>query len=123
MTIHLTSDWSAIEAEIDRVMILPVGKTAALLDAVQDAALATVVADVHVITGSLKSSVRGESRLDVATRRWEGTITAGGPSMGVHDPVDYAIYEKRRGGLHDFFGALPGLHVAYVEAVKSGLSS
>lgn len=56
---------------------------------------------VHIDTGSLKNSGAPESS-NVA-HRWEGRIVYGGPSEGFpNDPVDYAVYERARGGLHDF---------------------
>lgn len=56
---------------------------------------------VHVITGSLRASGRTSS--DVTGGVWYGEITYGGPSSGYpNDPVDYADYERARGGEHDF---------------------
>ena len=88
--------------------------------------------DVHVETGSLKSSGKVGSEVSKIESKWEGTIRYGGPSTGVNNPVDYAIYEKRRGiggaggpsdakGDHDFFGSLPSLHKKYIEAIQIGL--
>jgi hypothetical protein len=49
---------------------------------------------VHVITGALKAS--GKLDTDFLDDEFRGTITYGGGS------VDYAEYEQRRGGTHDF---------------------
>lgn len=70
----------------------------------------------HVITGSLKES--GTTATDVDENGWTGTISYGGPSTGPNDPVTYAIYEKARGGDHDFFRTLPGYTEKMSEAVK-----
>jgi hypothetical protein len=70
----------------------------------------------YVPTGSLRSS--GTTDVETTPARWEGTISYGGSSHGFpNDPVDYAIYEMARGGLHDFFGELPTFFEAYLEAV------
>lgn len=119
--IRIESDWSEVDAEIDRLSRMPNGKAKALLGGVLSTGLASVIADTHVDTGSLKSSVRKEVDTSKATQTWEGTIHAGGPSKGVNNPVDYAIYEKRRGGVHDFFKSLPTLHPAYMAALKEAL--
>lgn len=119
--IHVDSDWSAVEAEIDRLTVMPNPKMTAALRGVLDLGLGLTVAAVHVDTGSLKSSLRTEEDISYASGRWTGTIHGGGPSKGVNNPVDYAIYEKRRGGAHDFFDELPTLHPLYVAAIMEGL--
>lgn len=123
MVIFISSDFTAIEQEIDRLSAQPSRKAVALLDAVLATGFATVHSTVHVQTGSLKSSLKQSSKGERSRSRWEGTIRAGGPSTGVNNPVDYAIYEKRRDGAHDFFSGLPGLHAAYITAIKKGMRS
>jgi hypothetical protein len=55
---------------------------------------------VHTLSGALKASGRVETRSD--KKSWTGEITYGGtPSC------DYAIYEERRGGAHDFLRGVP----------------
>lgn len=120
--IHLESNWVEIDREIDKVASQPTAKTTALLNTVLEIGFAQVDADIHVETGSLKSSLKKTSGKSRAKHKWEGTIRAGGPSTGVNNPVDYAIYEKRRGGAHDFFLDLPLLHPLYVGAIKGGLN-
>ena len=61
-------------------------------------------AATHVLTSSLKFSGTTTSNFDGDT--WEGTVSYGGPSTGVNNPVDYAIYERQRGGDHDFMAPL-----------------
>lgn len=54
---------------------------------------------VHVETGDLKGS--GRSSSTVVGDYWQGRITYGG-TMGTQQFVDYAGFEKARGGDHDF---------------------
>ena len=130
--IHIESDWTFIDKEIDRIMGMPGPKAKAFLDAVLDIGFAETQAAVHVETGSLKSSGQKKSDVDKFDKEWEGEIKYGGRSFGPNNPVDYAIYEKRRGtggaggasdlkGDHDFFSTLPSLHPAWIAAVKAGL--
>lgn len=78
-------------------------------------------ARTHVITESLRAS--GKMETDYDGRVWSGTIEYGGeltrpPSPGPPaDPVDYAIYEKARGGDHDFFSGIEPLNHLYEEAI------
>lgn len=118
--IRIESDWNAVEEDIDRIMSMPSAGMVLGLDSVQAVAFALTMADVHVDTGSLKSSLTSKTGLS-ETRHWEGELHAGGPSGGVNNPVDYAIYEKRRGGPHDFFGGLEALDPAYIGAIEKGL--
>lgn len=118
--VQVHGDYKAIDAHFDKLMNAPTPKGIAALDAVLNTGLGMVKIVTHVQTGSLKSSVKAESET-VGRHDWEGTITAGGPSEGVNNPVDYAIYEKRRGGDHDFFEPLPGLHPLWIDAVKEGM--
>lgn len=129
--IHIQSDWSQVDAEIDRVLGMPGPKAKALLDAVLEMGFAVTQEAVHIETGSLKASGQHKSDVDPFDKKWVGTIEYGGVTLGPNNPVDYAIYEKARGthwagpssikGDHDFFAGLPALHPAYVAAMKAGL--
>ena len=122
--IHITSDFSAIDREIDRITNRqPTRKMKRNLDAVLELGFAQTQAVVHVETGSLKSSGNSSSKSDRLTKRWEGEIQYGGPSTSINNPVDYAIYEKRRDGAHDFFAPLHLLHPLYVSAILRGLET
>lgn len=129
--IRIESDWSAVEKELERLERMPDFKTQLALDIVLQLGFVDTQKDVHVDTGSLKESGKVESEASKATQKWEGTIRYGGPSTGVNNPVDYAIYEKRRGiggaggpsdgkGDHDFFSSLPALHKQYIQAIQIG---
>lgn len=120
--IHLSSDYSDIDKELDRVAGMPSPKAKIFLDAVLKEAFTESQASVHVITGSLKSSGKSKSDTNKATHDWEGEFQFGGPSAGVNNPVDYAIYEKRRGGEHDFMANTTLLNSKWVAALLKGLS-
>jgi hypothetical protein len=74
-------------------------------------------AAVHKITRSL--SLSGKFSSDMKGDKWEGEITYGGTSFGVYNPVDYAEYERERGGGHDFLKPAEALSDGYVEAMNA----
>jgi hypothetical protein len=131
--IHLSSDYTALDREIDRLGRMPDFKTVAELDAVLHQGFVKTQAAVHVETESLKASGKESSEVDKLDHAWEGEIEYGGPSLGPNNPVNYAIYEKARGaggaggpsdlkGDHDFMAPLPSLHPSYITAIKKGLA-
>lgn len=120
MSVKIIGDYSEIDREFDRLDHMPDEKAAKLLGFVLDVGFADTQAAVHVETGSLKSS--GKTDTGVTGHNWHGEITYGGPSAGIHNPVDYAIYEKRRRGPHDFFGNLQLLDSLFATAMKEGLA-
>lgn len=95
----------------------PSFRTIGALENVLRSAFVETQAFTHIITGSLKASGRTSSSFE--GRTWEGHITYGGPSAGPNNPVDYAIYERARGGEHDFFRNLPAYDELFIEAVQS----
>lgn len=125
--IHIDSDWSAIDREIDRVASMPDAKMTQSLNAVLDFGFGLTQAAVHVISGALKASGKKETNKERMTHGWTGTITYGGTTA-----VDYAIYEKRRGthwvggsaakGDHDFMRPLDALKPLFTAAILNGLS-
>ena len=78
-------------------------------------------AATHVITSSLKWSGTTTSNFD--NDEWEGTVSYGGPSTGVNNPVEYAIYERQRGGAHDFMAPLAVTEVEMDAIIKKGLDN
>ncbi len=120
--IKLLSDWRDVDRELDRIEKMPDQRMIRLLNAALDVGFDVTQANVHVQTGSLKSSGTAEDDVDRAMKRWEGEIQYGGPSTGVNNPVDYAIYEQRRGGPHDFMAGLALVQPLFVTAMKAGLS-
>lgn len=121
--IHIESDWSRLEKELDRLDRMPDAETVARLNRVLDLGFSEVQASTHVETGSLKASGKKKSKVNRTKKQWAGELSMGGASTGVHPEVDYAIYEKERGGIHDFYGTLPLLHPFFVRAIKGGLTS
>lgn len=130
MVIHLSSDWSEIDRELDRLENLPSRKASMLLDAVLHKGFLLTQAAVHEETGALKRSGKEESTVRKSTGTWEGEITYGSPGDG--GPVDYAIYEKNRGvggaggpsdakGDHDFIRPLTALDLDFRMALKEAL--
>lgn len=119
MTIILKSDWRSIEREFDRLEH-SAERAAVYLDAVLNAGFRATQGAVHVITGSLKTSGKKSSSFDGDT--WRGEISYGGVSLGINNPVTYAIYEKARDGDHDFFSPLYALDSVYVRAILRALS-
>lgn len=117
---RVTGNYTAIDAHFNRLSNAPSRKGVRALEAALNTGVGFVKLATHVDTGSLKDSVTGESER-TAMNKWEGTITAGGPSSGPNNPVDYAIYEKRRGGAHDFFEPLKAMDPIFVQAMKKGM--
>lgn len=120
--IHISSDFSEIDREIKRLSKIPNSIDRQRLNGVLKRAEAAVEGAIHVETGSLKSSVASSSSYDRAFRTWEGNIVVGGASGGVNNPVDYAIYEQRRDGGHDFMLVLNAFHADWVAAIRGALS-
>jgi len=115
-----------IQADLDdfydalRVLSGPGPETVAALDGVLSKGLAETQARVHVITSSLKRSGRTETTRDDDS--WDGSIVYGGPSPGsVNDPVEYAEYERQRGGTHDYLSNLPLLHSDFEDALYASV--
>lgn len=130
--IHLSSDYTEMDRELDRIGNMPDFKTRLALDTVLQLGFKETQAAVHIETGSLKDSGKVDSSTDKLEHKWEGEITYGGPSSGPNNPVDYAIYEKARGvggaggpsdlkGDHDFISPLMLMGPMWVAAVKAGL--
>lgn len=117
--IHLFSDWSDIDSEIDRVASMPTPTGKMALEGVLKEAYRSTQASVHLDTTSLKLS--GKASSDTDEGKWTGELEYGGPSTGINNPVDYAIYEKARGEDHDFMASTDMLGPAWVHAVLMGL--
>jgi len=125
----IKSNWREVEKELDRLDNVP-DKAKAALDIVLQTQFKATQAAVHVITGSLKSS--GKATSETSDGQWSGTIEYGGASLGVNNPVTYAIYEQRRGthwagpssvkGDHDFLAPAKALESLYVKALLKALS-
>jgi len=86
------------------------------LDAVLSQAFAATQAAVHIRTGRLHTSGRQSSKINRAMDQWEGRI-----QYGDNHVVDYAIYEQRRDGLHDFMAPVDLFDEYFVAAILEGL--
>ena len=127
--IRIQSDYKFLEKELKRLDLAP-NRAAKYLDVVLHQGFNATQAAVHIETGSLKSSGRSNTSWDGDT--WKGEITYGGFSLGVNNPVTYAIYEQARGthwagpssvkGDHDFMKPLEALDSLYVKAILKALS-
>lgn len=90
--------------EMQRIQRIPLSALSDL-EGLAASAFADTQAATHVITGSLKIS--GKLSTDFDGRTWDMQITYGGSAPGaVFDPVRYAIYERARGGEHDFMAPI-----------------
>lgn len=130
--IHIESDYSEIDRELDRLERMPDGKTRLLLDTVLQLGYKETQAAVHIETGSLRDSGKVDSEVNKIDQQWTGEISYGGPSSGPNNPVDYAIYEKARGvggaggpsdmkGDHDFMSPLKLMDPMWIAAIKAGM--
>lgn len=118
--IQIHGSFKPFKDEATRLSTFPNAKTKTALDSVLALGFAWTQGAVHVVTGSLKTS--GKKSSAMAGDTWEGVISYGGPSLGINNPVTYAIYEKARDDVHDFMSPLKGLDSMWVEALVKVLS-
>lgn len=116
----IKGDWREVERELKRLRNLPTRRDKQKLDRVLEWGLRATQEVVHIDTGSLLVSGRSDSVMMLG--RYKGTITYGGPSMGLNNPVDYAIYELDRGGDHDYMSVTHLMHPLWIAAIKEILS-
>lgn len=117
---QIKSDWSEIERELKRLKRIPNGTAKQKLDRVLEFGLNETQKFVHIDTGSL--IVSGDTQSTMMLGIYSGTISYGGESMGLNNPVDYAIYELDRGGSHDFMASTFELHPLWVQAIRGILT-
>lgn len=110
-SISIEVDISDPERELDRLGRDPDFPVLLSFESTLQAQFAVTKAAVHVDTGSLLLSGRADT--DYRHGVLEGTISFGGASTGVHDPVTYAKEElargdrpNRHGSSHYFFAAV-----------------
>lgn len=117
--IRFTSETAAIEEDLEKYEKMPSLKTVLALETALAQTFAQTQADTDVITGSLKASGRTSSEVDRATHTWEGLIEYGGDSPGFANAyVDYAKYERARGGGHDFLRSVRDFDANFREAMS-----
>lgn len=111
---------AGIDAEVNRLASGPTSADLLAFEIVLEDQFRATQAAVHVITRSLKGSGKSEFKMD--GNSWEGQITYGGPSPGfIHNPVDYAEYEREREGSHDFLAPADRLSDGYINAMEEFL--
>jgi hypothetical protein len=116
--IRITSDYSDIFKELDRVESMPDIPMVARLDAVLTVGFETSRAAVHVDTGKLKASGKKKSSTNKAVHEWKGQFSfPAKTSQG----VSYGIYERERGGDHDFLIGVHALIPLFKAALLKGL--
>jgi hypothetical protein len=111
---------NGIEDEINRLADGPTLIDFEKFENVLVAQYAATQTAVHVQTGSLKLSGQVSSNTNLADR-WEGSISYGGESAGIHNPVDYAEFERERDGNHDFLQPAKAMDHYYEQAMKAFL--
>lgn len=118
MTYRIVSDDRQAQAEFDRLIAMPTPKMSALLDGMLAQTYAATNLATHVLTGALKASEKVEKDKP-RLHQWEGQVRFGGPSVPKN--VDYAIYERARGGDHDFLQPAIDSEPEWVTAIRLGL--
>jgi len=117
--VYVEVDISDVEKELDRIIDGPGVADVVEFESVLASQFQITQQIVHIITGSLKGSGKISSVLE--ENKWEGQITYGGPSVGIHNPVKYAHYEQERDGAHDFMEPIYSLDGRYGDAVEDWL--
>lgn len=99
MVILIHSDYPVdVFPELDRLRSMPTLSMTARLDMVLELGFDTARARVDVETGRLKAS--GKKNSKVLGSQWVGEFTFDAEN---EDGVAYGMYERERGGKHDFF--------------------
>lgn len=111
---------NGIEEEIDRLADGPTLVDLEKFETVLAAQYAATQTAVHIQTGSLKLSGKVSSENSLGDK-WEGSISYGGESAGIHNPVDYAEFERERDGNHDFLEPAKAMEHYYEQAMKAFL--
>lgn len=95
--IKIVSNYSDMDAELDRIGSMPTPSMVAGLDGVLETGFEATRALVHVDTGKLKAS--GVEKNSVGGASWSGQFSFPAPNK---KGTPYGIYELARGGTHDF---------------------
>jgi hypothetical protein len=115
--IVIQSDFSDVYAELDRVGSMPDLQMIANLDAVLHLGFANALAMVHVDTGRLKAS--GTKKSKANKHDWKGEFSFPAKNSS---GVSYGMYERERGGEHDFLSAVDILEPLFKAAIMKGLN-
>lgn len=120
--IKILSDYREMDHTLRQLTLMPTPEMTAELSMIFTMAFDATQAEVHRVTASLAMS--GKMTTDEAQEdgTWSGDIEYGGASAGVHNPVVYAYYEKRRGGSHDFMRGGTVILDTLGETIAKGLA-
>lgn len=118
--ITIRSNYHEADASLRKLLLAPTAELTLELDMVLQLAFAATQAAVHIETASLRES--GKAKSSSVDGKWSGEIDYGGESSGVHNPVVYAYYEKRRGGAHDYMSAVALIMDQIGPTIAKGLS-
>lgn len=114
--IIIKSDYTDMDRELDRLEGMPTVDMTAGLDGVLDLGFAQAEAIVHVQTGRLKAS--GNKKSSAKGSQWIGEFSF--PAVN-RKGTPYGVYERARGGLHDFLRLTPLLKPLFKVALVAGL--
>lgn len=106
-----------IDKELDRLSDGPTIQDIMKFESVLARQFNATQARVHVQTGSLKTS--GKVSSSKTPSSWEGNISYGGLSGGIHNPVDYAEFERERDGAHDFLAPAVAMEQEYLDVITN----
>jgi hypothetical protein len=105
-----------MDSELDRLDSMPTMDMTANLNAALKVGFESTRAVVHVDTGRLKASGKSKSRTTDHT--WRGQFSF--PAVN-NEGTTYGIYERKRGGSHDFFANVHLLKPIFKAAILKGL--
>ncbi len=118
--INIQSDYSDMDAELDRIGNMPTPTMQVGLEAVLDVGFETARAIVHVDTGKLKGSGKKKSKTRKTLGDWVGEFSF--PAKN-DEGTSYGIYERERGGAHDFLSQTFLLRNMFKAVIVSKLGS
>lgn len=114
--IVITSNYSDMDKELDRLESMPTPKMILGLETVLELGFTTSQAAVHVDTGRLKASGKKISKANKGD--WKGEFSFKARN---NEGTTYGIYERDRGGSHDFFNQVALLKELFKAAIVAGL--
>lgn len=114
--ITIRSNYRDLEKEFDRLEAMPTPSMVANLEAVLDFGFDGALGVVHIDTGKLKKSGKKTSKAN--KNDWKGQFTF--PAKNKKG-TKYGMYERKRGGFHDFLRQTPALKPLFKIAIKAVL--
>lgn len=122
MTVKIIGDYTEMDRTLSKLASMPDDEMAAALDTLFGMGYTLSQGIVHVISGDLKASGTDHTEHEGVT--WKGELEYGpGTELTSPDHVDYAWYEQRRGGTHDFMRLVPTIEEGMAGAIDEGLGN